>query len=110
MTTVTGWQDQKEHLATRPATGMRGALAVLEPFPQCENSRDAGSDQGAKRKRPGATGRDTDPSRWHGRGRTPTANILRPVRLRRRRGFRGDLHGSRGGILCGNRCAVSHDE
>ncbi len=66
-------------LTRPPATVMGIGLAVLEPLPQRENGRDAGSDQSAERERPGAASRETgaDPGGGHGRRRTLTAHSLR---------------------------------
>src|SRR5215212_6565674 len=95
-----------------PSTGMGMGLAVLEPLPQRENGRDAGSDQSAERERPGAASRETgaDPGGGQGRGRTLTPHGLRCPRSARRKRLRGDLDGSGGCILGGDGRAVSQEE
>src|SRR5918995_4388765 len=94
--------DEPSHRAATlpPSTGMGIVLAVLEPLPQCKNGRDAGSDQCAERKWPGAAGRETatDPGRWHRRRRTLTANSLYLGFRGRFRGLRADCEGSWGRV------------
>src|SRR5215213_8679391 len=95
-----------------PSTVMGIGLAVLEPLPQRENGRDAGSDQSAERERPGAASRETgaDPGGGHGRRSTITAHSLRCPRSARPKRPRGDLDGIGVCILGGDRRAVSQEE